>query len=109
MSGVSRGTVNPAFSSKHHLSSRETMFKLQFPIRDVTRWARKYNYRGSDVLPQLYVDSIRTRGYLTPKEQMSVARWKSQRSAGHCAKNSSSFVREVTHAALHTTDPRLKI
>lgn len=85
------------------------MFKLQFPVRDIARWANKYNYDGSDLLPLRFVDGIHARGYLTPEELKAVAHWKSRRSAGHCAKNSPAFVREVTQTALQASDPRLKV
>lgn len=85
------------------------MFKLRFAESQLSRWATKYDYTGSDDVPWSIGRKARRRGYLLSCELRDIARWKSPRSSGHCSTNTDTFVREVTQTSFSTTDARLKV
>ena len=85
------------------------MFELQFPASEVRRWAGEYAYQPGDEVPTEIGHRVKKVGYLTAKDLKGIAHWKSRRSARHCDCNSEAYVREVTGAALNSTEPRFKI
>ena len=53
--------------------------------------------------------SGRKRGHLTRREFLALCEWKTPRSRPRCQSNSDEFVREVTRAALSTSNEELRV
>ena len=51
----------------------------------------------------------RKRGWLSRDEFLEVCEWKSPRTKSRCAMNETDFIREVTRAALSTTNEKFRI
>ncbi len=85
------------------------MFTLRFKPSDVIGWAARYGYpREEDELLSRR-DAVRTAGKLDKSLLQLIANWKSPRSAWHIAKNSETFVGEVTAFAFSAKDERSRI
>jgi hypothetical protein len=86
-----------------------THFKLQFPQEQIVHWASQYSYRMSDAIPMQHGFSAAKAGFLNRDQFLAITTWKSQRPRKRCERNSESFIREVTRAALKSTDSKFKI
>lgn len=86
-----------------------SMFELKFPSSAVPRLVREYSRYYSDERPLGLAPRIRSRGYLTLGELREIAHWKSPRPSKRVASNAAIFVKEVTGAALASSEPRFKI
>lgn len=84
-----------------------TVFHLRFPVREIERWATRYEYGDTKALS--IEPAVKQRGFLIKDEFMAVCHWKTPRSQRRCDANSPDFVRDVTQCALNTTSERLRI
>ena len=85
------------------------VFRLRFPLSEVSQWAKSYSYPGEDKIADELTPRARARGYLTRAEFLALCRWKTPRSQPRCAMNTSAQVREATQIALATEDERAKM
>jgi len=85
------------------------VFRLRFPLSEVSHWAKSYSYPGEDKIADELSPRARARGYLTRAEFLALCRWKTPRSQPRCAMNTSAQVREATQIALATEDERAKM
>lgn len=84
-------------------------FKLRFAPDRISYWAGRYEYRSEEQLLRKIGPAARTRGYLTRKEFLQVCDWKTVRTRSRCARNSASYVKEATRAALAARSDRLGV
>lgn len=82
---------------------------LQFNPSDIPTWAKEYSYQGDSRPCERIGKAARERGYLTKRELLSLARWKSPRIVPKCERNDREFVEEVTRAAFGTRNERFRI
>jgi hypothetical protein len=83
--------------------------KLRFDQDSILYWADRYSIpREEEDLIDLHIP-IQNRGYLLKSDLRALAKWKSPRSAGHVEKNSDSYIREITHFSLATSDERARV
>lgn len=85
-------------------------FSLRFPESDIELWAaRNPEGEGDSRRAAILRSAVGQRGHLTRTEFLGICRWKSPRSAPHCAKNAEHDVRTLTRAALASSEEELKI
>jgi hypothetical protein len=84
-------------------------FRLRFPEHDVGKWCARYSYEVSPTLENQIVPRVRSAGYLTRPDFLTICRWKTARSQSHCALNTKEFVESVSKVALSTSNERLRI
>lgn len=82
-------------------------FKLRFDARKIADWSARYEY--DDRVPIAIAPRALARGHLLKSEFLAIAKWKSQRTRSHCAKNSPGFIESVTATAFASRDARLQI
>jgi hypothetical protein len=86
------------------------MFRLRFPLEQISDWAADYEYDGSDARFLTEVrPAVRRRGYLTTAEFRDICYWKTPRSQSRCRLNAADEIRTITQAALATPDEPLKM
>jgi hypothetical protein len=86
------------------------LFKLRFPVDEISEWSARYSYDGSDARFLCEVrPAVQTRGYLTAAEFRDICYWKTPRSQSRCRKNPAGEIRVLTQAALSTDDEALKM
>ena len=83
-------------------------FRLRFPLSEVKHWASRYSY-ADDAEVEAIGRTARERGSFSRSEFLTVARWKTPRSQGRCARNTAAMVRSRTQLALTAFDERLRI
>ncbi len=83
--------------------------RLRFPEREIERHAARYSYGRNETELLALRQSVLRAGYLTKRQLRLLARWKSPRSAPQIEKNSETFIKEVTHFALHASAERTRI
>jgi hypothetical protein len=86
------------------------MFRLRFPLDQISRWAAGYSYGDGDDRLLLEVRPlVRRRGWLTTAEFRELCYWKTPRSQSRVRRNTGDEIRTLTRAALATADDRLKM
>src|SRR4051795_3694420 len=86
------------------------MFRLRFPIDQISDWAARFQDDGSDARFLAEVGpAVRSRGYLTAREFLDLCYWKTPRSQSRCRRNAARDIRTISQAALATTDDALKM
>ena len=86
----------------------ENLLKLRPEMSSLPSSAERYDYVIEYDLFELK-PGIDSRGFLTKADLQAVADWKSPRSAGHIAKNSPKFVKEITRFTLSAHEERSRI
>jgi len=89
--------------------TKELKFALRFPITEVKTWADEYSYGGDSVLAKEIGRPVKAQRYVTKKQLLGLARWKSPRIVPKCDANDASFVEEVTGNALQSKDERFRV
>ena len=89
--------------------TQKSSFTLRFPITEVKTWADKYSYGGDSALAEEIGRPVRAQRYVTRKQFLELARWKSPRIVPKCEKNDADFVEEVTGKALQSKDERFRV
>lgn len=74
----------------------------------LSEYASRYSYPEDDSVVSLN-KTIGKRGYLLKSELLTIARWKSPRSAGHAEKNQFRDVEEITRFAFSASSERARI
>lgn len=83
--------------------------KLKFEESEIEELALRYEYsRDEDQVIDMKED-IQRAGCLNREQLLSVAYWKSPRSAGHVKKNSDEYIKEITSFAFSTKEERARI
>ena len=85
------------------------MFALRFETSAIPYWAARYTYPREEADLINLATTVRTHGGFQKPVLQLVANWKSPRSAGHVAKNSDTFVAEITSFAFSARDERSRI
>jgi len=76
---------------------------LRFPLSEVRYWAERYSYAYDRALIDELVPEVRTQGFLTRLQLLTVVNWKAPRSRRHAEKAPEHMVIEATRIALSTT------
>ena len=84
------------------------MCRLRFPIREIRKWAGKYDYKGDDELLKIYQAVLKRQSY-TREEFIAVSRWKSQLVRRRASSNDEALVQQVTNIALTAQHERIRI
>lgn len=84
-------------------------FELQFPLKEVRRWAAHYGDPSGDDAVLAVAKAGRRQGYLTGEQFRAIAGWKSKRPAKRHASNAEETVREVTRFAFGTPVEALRL
>jgi len=97
--------------TNYFIAKSITMFKLQFPIRDLDKYAREFtwNEKLEPIIVNEIVPSVRKNGFLSREEFLIVCNWKSPRISKHCKANDEATIRELSRLALATPNERLRI
>jgi hypothetical protein len=88
---------------------RDLKFRLRFPLSSVARWAARFSDTSEAFIEKDVAPAARRQGYLTREQFLRIAEWKTVRSRPLCQRNEDAYVREVTRAALASTNERFKI
>lgn len=83
--------------------------RLRFPVSSVERWAGRFTDTSEELIATDVAPAVRRQGYLTREQFLRIAEWKTVRSRPRCESNEDEFVRDVTRAALASTNERFKI
>lgn len=85
-----------------------TSLKLRCQLDELKIYSKRYSYKDDEEVISLE-DGIRDRGYIQKNELLTIAHWKSPRSAGHIDSNTEDYVREITGFALSAKSERARI
>ena len=86
-------------------------FRLRFRRSSIPALASRYEYASGPRTLALMdsIPGVRSKGFLSQRDLVVLARWKALRNAGRVARNSDSYVRTVSRFALSTRDERARI
>jgi hypothetical protein len=91
-------------------------FSLRFPPADIPRLEAEYwaTCKPEDKQRESYIETkialdIRSQGFLTRDNFLTLCRWKSPRIVPYAARNDVEYIRTVTGCALATASERLRI
>lgn len=85
------------------------MFTLRFELQEIQTLSSRYPVANDHIAEMNIAPQVRTRGYFTQPEFVTICHWKTPRSQPKVASNAESFIRAVTQTAFSTTDERLRI
>ena len=83
--------------------------QLRFPLREVPKWAGKYNAGEDRAVEGEIGPRIRREGFLTKADFLALCSWKSRRPKRHHERNEESTISEVTAFAFRSQDERVRI
>jgi hypothetical protein len=84
-------------------------FALRFDHALIPYWATQFNSEEDATVENEIVPQLRSRGYLTKEELLSLCRWKSPRARKYVEDNDEDFIKVVTQVALSTPNEQLRI
>ena len=86
------------------------MFKLRFLKTDIQCWANRYSYSENDgELRGALRIAVLKRGCLEKDEFLKICEWKTKRSKSRCARNDALTIRDISRAALATSNEATKM
>jgi len=85
-------------------------FTLRFVENDVVKWSSKHQTDARTLLIEgEIVPRVRSQGFSTKEDFLTLCRWKTPRTQSRCARNSPEFIKSVSQTALSTANERLRI
>jgi len=84
-------------------------FLLQLDQADLGYWATRYPAVEDDLVENEVGRRVKSQGFMTKNDFLTVTHWKSPRARKHCEANSEEYVRAVTRTALITPNEEFRI